>query len=362
MSISSKIQDRQSLNALRELKIYDDTLEDFCSNDYLGFARNKELHSINLSSFKSLKLNGSTGSRLISGNSNLAEDLESYLSDYLKGENATLFNSGYNANLGIISSVPQRGDTILYDELCHASIRDGIRLSNAQSYKFQHNDLSDLEGKLNKAKGEIYIILEAVYSMDGDICPLKEINDLAKAYNAKIILDEAHSLGVYGQYGLGLAYELGIANDIFARLYAFGKAMGCHGAAILGSQELKTYLINYARSLIYTTFLPPVSLCMIHNAFEYLRDNAHLIDELNRKIRLFEEHAQRNNSFYHPIKSLVESGNDNVKALENKLNDRGFNVKAILSPTVAEGSERLRICIHTFNPDDSIIALARELS
>ena len=361
MSISSKIQDRQSLNALRELKIRDHSLEDFCSNDYLGLASNKELHTINIDSFKSLKLNGATGSRLISGNSDLAEDLEIYLSDYLKGESALLFNSGYNANLGIIGSVPQRGDTILFDELCHASIRDGIRLSNAKAFKFQHNNLLNLEEKLKKFKGDIFIIIEAVYSMDGDICPLNEINDLAKIYNAKIILDEAHSIGVIGKHGLGLANELGISKDLFARIYAFGKAIGCHGAVIIGNEELKTFLINYARSLIYTTFIPPISLCMIYNAFEYLKNNTDLINKLKDKINLFNKNAPKAKTYCHPIISLIESGNDNVKTLENKLLARGFDVKAILSPTVKEGSERLRLCIHTFNSDASIIALANNL-
>ena len=185
--------------------------------------------------FEGNQIKGSGGSRLLAGNYEQIERFESFLADFHQTESALVFNSGYNANLGLLSCVPQRGDIILYDELCHASIRDGIQLSNATSYSFKHNTLSDLEKKYRntkKASETTYIVVESIYSMDGDMAPLAPIAELCQASGAALIVDEAHSTGFLGPRGEGLVVAEGLQTEVFARVHTFGKAIGSHGAII----------------------------------------------------------------------------------------------------------------------------------
>ena len=158
-----------------------------------------------------------------------------------------IFNSGYQANIGLFAAVAQKGDTIISDELIHASMIDGIRLSYASRLRFKHNDIKDLEKQLKKAKGNIFIGIESVYSMDGNLAPLTKMARLAKKYKAHLIVDEAHATGVFGKQGSGLVCALGLEDQVFARMHTFGKALGCHGAIVLGSEILKKYLVNFAR-------------------------------------------------------------------------------------------------------------------
>ena len=362
MSFQEKIKARIKSNSIRLLSQENINLEDFCSNDYIGFAIDKQLHTNNLKSFKEYIKNGSTGSRLISGNSDLAIKLEEYLADFFEAESALLFNSGYDANLGIISSLPQRSDTIIYDERSHGSIRDGIRLSNAKALKFKHNNTIDLEDKLKKSNGEVFVVIESVYSMDGDLAPLEDILNTFEKYDAKLIIDEAHALGVVGDKGKGLSISKDLHQKIFARIYTFGKAMGCHGAVIVGSEELTTYLMNFSRSLIYTTFLPPHSLHMIKNAFDLLILSTERIRVLKHKSRLFDQEMGIKSISDHPIKAIIIPGVENIKKIEKELIKEGFRVKAILKPSAEEGFERLRICIHSYNSEASIIQLAKRIN
>ena len=203
-SLLVKLDKRKQNNALRKLPV-SNCLIDFTSNDYLGFA-NAELifdrtHDYLLEN--NIKINGATGSRLISGNHNLYQITEDFIAGFHQSESALIFNSGYDANVGFFSSVPQRNDIILYDELCHASIRDGIQLSNAKSYKFNHNNFEDLENKITNyelqiTNQEIYIVTESVFSMDGDCPNLEELTQLSEKYNCNLVIDEAHALGVFG--------------------------------------------------------------------------------------------------------------------------------------------------------------------
>ena len=276
--IQSKLSNRSATNSLRKLSSQNNLI-DFSSNDYLGFSKAKEIfdktHQYLVDN--NLQQNGATGSRLLSGNHKLHELVEQELATFFNAESTLIFNSGYDANVGLFSSVPQRGDIILYDEFIHASIRDGIRLSNAKSFSFKHNALDDLETKIGSAKAqskipysEIYIVTESVFSMDGDSPDLKSVLDLCEEHNAHLIVDEAHAVGVFGNKGCGLVKELGLENEVFARIITFGKGMGCHGAAIMGAVKLKEYLVNFARSFMYTTALPPHALATIKIAFEHL--------------------------------------------------------------------------------------------
>jgi 8-amino-7-oxononanoate synthase len=237
--IRNRLNDREAAGTLRTLKP-ENTLVDFCSNDYLGFARSITLKNsiVNEIARYPDSLNGSTGSRLLSGNLSYAEDLEQQIANFHQAEAGLIFNSGYDANVGLFSSLPQKGDTIICDELIHASIIDGARLSHANRYTFSHNNLESLEGKLKQAKGNCYVVIESIYSMDGDTPPILEILQLAEQYGASLIVDEAHAVGLYPA---GLIAELGVQNRVFARVVTFGKALGCHGAIVLGSSLLRQY-------------------------------------------------------------------------------------------------------------------------
>ena len=381
-NLTAKLETRKQNNALRKLAIPSDLI-DFASNDYIGFSKNKaifeETHQYLIDN--TITQNGATGSRLLSGNHKVYQDAENYIAQFHQTDSALIFNSGYDANVGFFSCVPQKGDLILYDELCHASIRDGILLSNAKAYKFQHNDFEDLERLIQHSKPNtqhprpntqdptpIYIVTESVFSMDGDTPNLEELAQLSEKYKCHLVIDEAHSLGVFGDKGEGLVQQLGLQDQVFARIMTFGKGLGCHGAAIVGSQELKDYLINFARSFIYTTGLSPHSVATILVGHQHLETEKKTINKLLENIIHFNQ--EKNMLGLKPMfvrsKSAIQSaiipGNQNVKSIANQIQEKGFDVKAILSPTVPEGQERLRFCLHSYNTKEEISEVLHLLS
>jgi 8-amino-7-oxononanoate synthase len=372
-NLSSKLESRKQNNALRKLT-QPNNLIDFASNDYVGFSKNEAIFEETHQNLIDNKIfqNGATGSRLLSGNHKVYQEAEDFVSKFHQSESTLIFNSGYDANVGFFSSVPQKGDLILYDELCHASIRDGIQLSNAKSYKFKHNDFEDLEKLIQRCSqtelAEVYIVTESVFSMDGDSPNLEELVAVSEKYGCYLVVDEAHSLGVFGENGEGLVQMLGLQDQVFARIMTFGKGLGCHGAAIIGSQELKDYLVNFARSLIYTTGLSPHSVATILIAYQHLETEKQTIVLLRENIIQFNQ--EKNLLGLKPMfvrsKSAIQSaiipGNQNVKSIANQLQENGFDVKAILSPTVPEGQERLRFCLHSYNSKEEISEVLRLLS
>ena len=368
--LSNKLNVRLQNNALRKLPQETD-LVDFASNDYLGFSNSKLIFDTThqyLLEHNQIQ-NGATGSRLLSGNHSIYKTAEDYITQFHQAQSALIFNSGYDANVGFFSAVPQKGDLILYDELCHASIRDGIQLSNAKAYKFQHNDLEDLERLLvRNSEKTIYIVTESVFSMDGDTPNLEELVQLAEKHDAYMVVDEAHALGVLGDNGEGLVQSLHLQDTVFARIMTFGKGLGCHGAAILGSQELKSYLVNFARSFIYTTGLSPHSVATILMAYQQLEKATYSQQQLKNNIAHFNQ--EKNRLSLKPLfvfsKSAIQSaiipGNERVKSIAHQLQSKGFDVKPILSPTVPEGQERLRFCLHSYNSENEITQLVQLLS
>ena len=373
-ALQQKLYLRTKTNALRKLPVPTNGI-DFSSNDYLGFAKNEEIfdqtHQYLVKN--KIKVNGATGSRLISGNHNLYNITESYIATFHQSEAALIFNSGYDANVGFFSAVPQRNDIILYDELCHASIRDGIQMSHAKAYKFQHNDYEDLEQLLNKFLASnsqlptIYIVTESVFSMDGDAPNMETLVQISEKFNALLVVDEAHSLGVFGEKGEGLMQSQNLQDKIFARIMTFGKGLGCHGAAILGSNSLKEYLVNFARSFIYTTGLSPHAVATIFIAYQNLNQSCEL-KKLKENINFFNQQKQLlgvKPLFVYSksaIHSAIIPGNEKVKQIASQLQEKGFEVKAILSPTVPEGQERLRFCLHSYNTEKEMEEVLIELS
>ncbi|WP_044400748.1 pyridoxal phosphate-dependent aminotransferase family protein [Lacinutrix sp. Hel_I_90] len=366
--LKDKLNQREAENALRKLDVQN-KLVDFASNDYLGFSKNDAIFnaSHNYLLDNNIAENGATGSRLLSGNHQLYNTVEQQLCAFHTSEAALIFNSGYDANLGFFSSVPQRGDIIFYDEYIHASIRDGIKMSNAKAYKFKHNDIADLKSKCQTERSrnversaneaEIYIVTESVFSMDGDTPNLKLLLQLCKVNNYHLIVDEAHAVGVFGTHGSGLIQTE--KTEAFARIITFGKALGAHGAAILGSDTLKQYLVNFSRPFIYTTGLPPHALATIHQAYETLKKTIE-IEKLHQNISFFKseiERLQLKKKFiesHSAIQCCIIPGNETVKAIAKHYQNKGFDVKAILSPTVPKEKERLRFCLHAYNTKDEI--------
>ncbi len=378
--LHKKLSERATNNSLRKLTIQNNLI-DFSSNDYLGFSQSENVFKKAHELVKELQSkNGATGSRLLSGNHELHEEVEQELATFFNVESALLFNSGYDANIGLFSSVPQRGDIIFYDELIHASIRDGIKMGNATAYKFKHNDIKDLlkrhselvsESHQNevaeRSRSEVYIVTESVFSMDGDSPDLVALADFCSKNNCHLIVDEAHATGVFEEYGQGLVQLLKLEDKVFARIHTFGKALGCHGAVVLGSSALQTYLINFARSFIYTTAIPLHNVATIKCSFDELLQTKE-IEKLKNNIKFFNQQLATNNQQLNFIESnsaihcCIISGNEKVKLIAKQLQEKGFDVKPILSPTVTKEQERLRFCLHNYNSEEEIKEVLELLS
>lgn len=359
-SLKDILEKRKQASLYRSLHV-NTGLVDFCSNDYLSFSRSPLVQE----KFKEISaslplLSGATGSRSISGNTAFAEKLEQDIASFHQAEAGLIFNSGYDANLGLFSCLARKDDYLITDELIHASIIDGCRLSYANRLRFAHNDAADLEKKLRKAResmashANIFVAVESVYSMDGDMAPLPEFVTICKTYNANLIVDEAHATGVFGEKGRGLVCAYGLESDIFARVHTFGKAIGSHGAIIIGSRVLREYLVNFARSFIFTTALPLHSLAAVRSAYGVLQSDSFSNKSLHELVARFREDFHTPEDAYliestSPIQSLVIPGADRAKKVAATLQDKGFDIRAIVSPSVPAGRERLRISLHLHN-------------
>jgi 8-amino-7-oxononanoate synthase len=360
--LHKKLDERKAAQAFRTLRLPDGKT-DFCSNDYLGIIHQGLLERRMQEDGRPLP-HGSGGSRLLAGNYQRVEQLEQTLATFHEAPAGLLFNSGYDANLGLLSAVPQRGDTIIYDSLSHASLRDGIRLSFAQSFSFPHNDLAVLESRLQAASGNIFVVTESVFSMDGDKAPLAAMVQLCNQYQAHLIVDEAHATGVVGPKGEGLVQQLGLQAACFARIHTFGKAVGCHGAVVLGSETLRQYLINFSRPFIYTTALPESSIAAIETAYQHFPAMQAERNQLQQLVSWFQQAPLAYQKLVSdtPIQVVIIPGNDQVKEVAGRLQSAFLNVRPILYPTVPKGSERLRIVLHAFNTIQEVQKLVQVLA
>lgn len=348
-----RLEQRKIKGNLRELCLTP-PLIDFASNDTLGLARCALLKTAWIEEWKknSSPLNGlgSTGSRLLTGNSAYAQALEMRIAAFHGYSAALLFGSGYMANLGLLSAIASEKSTLLFDANVHASTRDGIRLSRAAAFPFRHNDLEHLEKRLKECKSECFICVESLYSTDGSMAPLKELCALANQYSAHLIVDEAHATGVFGPQGRGLCHDL--TAHIFAHVVTFGKALGTYGAIVLGSPLLKKRLINFANSCIYTTALPLQMLAAIYCTYERFPEMEKERDALFRLIALWQSKCP-SSSLSH-IQPIPMPGNLNAKNLAQKCRTLGFDIRPLLSPTVRRGEEILRIALHAFNSEEEV--------
>ncbi|KAH8176571.1 aminotransferase class I and II domain-containing protein [Sarocladium implicatum] len=391
-ALEKHLSDRKAQSRLRQLRAFPTTAVDLSSNSYLSLSTLPEVRRSFLSYLQqyeakhpTLPLLGSGGSRLLDGNNELAESLERDVAAFHHAPAGLLFNSGFDANVGLLSCVPQSGDIVIYDELVHASAHDGIRMSRAgQRIAFSHNSVSALEEALRvvttgddgeavrKGLRTVIVVVEAVYSMDGHVAPLREIVETIHRQlprgNGRLIVDEAHSTGIFGKDGRGLVCELGLEQDVFARLHTFGKALGGSGAIVLSSTIVREYLVNYARPLIYTTALPPACLAAIKVVYDALPGLR--VAEMRKRLSHLTAYAHRSLlkicagreqliwiDTAAPRSPILPLMSPRPRELAEYCQGRGFVVRPIVAPTVPVGSERLRICLHAANTQEQVEAL-----
>ncbi|KAI1141871.1 PLP-dependent transferase [Hypoxylon sp. FL0543] len=415
---------RKSLEKLRRLTNAPPESVDFSSNGYLSLSTNSVIQRALLSRLQAevaaseshdglrrRSILGSGGSRLLDGNSSLAESLEKKVASFHNSEAALLFTSAYDANTGLLGCVPQPGDVIVYDELIHASVHEGMRLSRATTrIPFAHDSISEAhraqdtddktgqpgaqvktrsldsilrqlceDDRIHIGKKNVFICIEGLYSMDGDVPLLKEIVETVDRYlpsgNGYIIVDEAHSVGVFGDNGRGLVCQLGLEDRVWARVLGFGKAMGCAGGVVLCSSTTRSYLINYARSLIYTTSMTFTSLLSIDVVYDYLMSGQSkplrerlqaLIHHTYNQLHALCARLQPSCHILHidkaPSKSpIIPVFTASPRRLAAHCQRSGFMVRPIVAPTVPAGTERVRICLHSANTTEQINGLCRAI-
>ncbi len=335
--LEEKLEQRRKNNTIRSLRTYEG-FADFFSNDYLSLADY-------ITPENTAPSPGS--SRLIAGTTPAHLHLEQLLADRFDEASALLFNSGYTANLGVLSCIPQRGDIILFDERSHASIKDGIRLSLAKGIKFKHNDAEDLEKKLEQHQHQrCFVVTEGLFSMDGTFGALSSIDHLCHSYEANLIVDEAHSGGITGENGAGYCQQLNI--QPFLRIFTLGKAFGSHGAFVTGNQSTIDYLINFSRPFIYTTALPERIVSRTREIWKAIDFNERQkllqknVTYFNQKFKAFDISSEA----LSPIKMVRCSSIEKLKALEQRAHEHKIGLKIIYPPTVPDGESSIRITIH----------------
>lgn len=343
----------------REIVLNGQRVLNFCSNDYLGLANDERIktaakNAIDREGF------GAGASRLVTGNMSAHMLLEKKMSQFKKTESSLVFSSGYMANTGIVSALMGRDDIVYSDRLNHASIIDGIILSRARLERYPHNDMEALERLLKDApQGKRKLIVtDSVFSMDGDVAPLSKLVELSRRYEACLMVDEAHGFGVLGTNGAGLVEACGLENDVDIQMGTFSKAAGCFGAYVCGSQLLREYLINHARSFIYTTAMPPVIAAACSCAVDIIQQDNDRRENLYRNVNYLRTALQK--SGYNTAQSstaiipvILGSASEAV-GLSQRLLEQDIFVQAIRPPTVPEGTARLRITVMATHTQDDL--------
>jgi 8-amino-7-oxononanoate synthase len=337
---------------------------DFSSNDYLGLAVDPRLKQAVAGALAGAEPAAATGSRLLSGHSERWNELENDFARWIGAEAALFFTSGYLANIGLLAAILAPEDTVFSDSANHASLIDGIRLSKARRVVFPHLDLNFLEDALRSepTTGARFIVVESVFSMEGDRAPLAELTALAQRHGAELIVDEAHAIGVFGPGGRGAIAEAGLADPVFAVVCTCGKALASSGAFVCGSETLRQFLINRARTFIFSTALPPYFAAHVRAGWELAAEadaeRARLAASakvLRDELRARDFDLLRSESQIVPV---VLGENEKAVAVAEQLRAAGFGVRAIRPPTVAPGTARLRISVTARHPEIVLRELA----
>lgn len=322
------------------------------SNDYLGLSESPELKRALIAGIERSKRVSATGSRLLSGHAPEWDELEEEFARFAGTEAALFFSSGYAANIGLLASVLRRDDVAFSDELNHASLIDGIRLSSARRVVYPHRDLDALERALEKYRSKRcrkLIVTESVFSMDGDRAPIQEMLELADRYGAELVVDEAHATGVHGPAGRGLVAALGAERRVFAIVHTCGKALACAGAFVCGAASLRTYLINRARTFIFSTALPPYLAHQVRAALELARgmdlERSSLLENATNFAGALRGAGFDVRATSSQIVPVVLGEDAAALRVSEELTRAGFAVRAIRPPTVPEGQSRLRLSL-----------------
>ncbi len=347
------------------------TYINFSSNDYLGLANHPAVHQAYADGLASYGV-GSGASRLICGNFEPQESLEKALALFKQAESALVFSTGYATALGTLTALLTKVDTVIMDKLCHASLIDGVKLSGATLRIFPHNDLGHAEKLIiqsqTKGTGKILLIVESVYSMDGDLSPLADLVALKTKYNVWMMVDEAHGTGVFGPHGRGLAAELGLSGQIDIQMGTLGKALGTSGGFIVGSKSLREYLINKARSFIFSTAPSPALAHATMKALEICQstEGDQLRARLFRSIEQLESGLKSNGDGRRhaasPIIPIILNDEGITLKAASALNESGFLVPAIRYPTVGRGKARLRVTLTAGHTPDMVHRLLVSLN
>ncbi len=332
---------------------------DFSSNDYLGLATDPRMKKSILEGVGSAARTASTGSRLLSGHSEMWTLLENDFARWVGSEASLYFTSGYAANVGLLSALLRPEDIVFSDSANHASLIDGIRLAKCKRVIFPHLDLDFLQEELKRnasAAGQKLIVVESIFSMEGDRAPLADLVALAEQYGAQMIVDEAHAIGVRGPHGSGCVAEAGLSARVFATVHTCGKALAAAGAFVCGSENLRRFLINRARTFIFNTALPPYFAAQVSSGMN-LAMEAELQRSRLKELSTFLRRELRSNGFYiagtdSQIVPVVLGSNHAAVHFAEYLNARGFGVRAIRPPTVPAGSSRLRISLTAKHSED----------
>lgn len=335
---------------------------DFTSNDYLGLAQSQALADAVVAAIERGVPIGAGGSRLLRGNHPEHEALEAEAAGFFGAETALIFGGGFIANTALMATLPSRGDLIVYDELIHASVHDGMRLSKAEARAAQHNDPQSIDDAIRTWRaaggvGQPWIIVESLYSMDGDRAPIDELAQLATRHDAMLIVDEAHATGVFGPDGRGFAAHLeGAANVI--TLHTCGKALGVMGALVLAPKTIRDFLVNRARAFIYATAPSPLVAAAVRAALKICRDEPERRERLHGLIA-FAERELKSKTRFAPsgsqIQPIIIGADNSALALAAAMKARGYDIRAIRPPTVPEGTARLRLTI-TLNTDEAVLS------
>jgi len=320
-----------------------------CSNNYLGLADHPRVREAAAEAAMRYGA-GSGASRLVSGNMTIHRRLEKQLAEFKSSEACLLFGSGYLANAGVVSALAREGDVVFSDALNHASIIDGCRLSRAETFVYDHRDTDHLEWGLRQAQGRgSLIVTDGVFSMDGDVAPLERIVELGQRYDARVMVDEAHGTGAIGPDGRGAVADAGLEDEIDVIVGTLGKSLGSYGAYVCCDAQMAKLLINTARTLIFSTALPPPSVAAAMAALELLREQPRRVEKLQRNAAVLREALvaegmpmPETNTQILPV--IVGDADEAVRASERAL-EKGIFAQAIRPPTVPEGSSRLRLTV-----------------
>ena len=348
--IAGELENLREQSQLRSLEILSGV--NLCSNDYLGLAADPRLKQAVIEAVASARQMGATGSRLLSGNAREWEELETEFAEFAGAESALYFGSGYTANVGLLGSVLRPGDIVFSDALNHASLIDGIRLSGAHKLIYPHGDMQFLEDALREkssSPGAKVIVTESIFSMEGDVARIDHLLRLAKTYGAELIVDEAHALGVCGPEGRGVVAELKLEREIFATVYPCGKALASAGAFVCCGAALKEFLVNRARTFLFSTALPPYVARQIHAALDIAREEKSRREHLNEISIALREGLSAAGLNYGAsstqIVPVILGSNEAALRVAAQLQAAGYAVRAIRPPTVPAGTARIRVSL-----------------